>query len=200
MAHPGHRAELPRPGGGVSYGYQGPGDTFQLTPNVLGTGQRTRGLKSQTSQAGIGGTGGRTRRRQAPVPAQVSSVTRGPGPAPDLSRNIQAEWDAGYAASDSGRQPSSPVTATPATTSPVIPIGGGVPSLGDGVPMVPSLTGLSTAASNVSGGSGAFAPGEGGESFGSGVALSGPGALRQGIGNRILPRDSMSLAALRRIY
>ena len=56
------------------------------------------------------------------------------------------------------------------------------------------------ATSNVSGGSGAFTPGEGGEAYGPGAMLSAPGALRQGIGTRILPQQSMSLAALRRIY
>ena len=80
--------------------------------------------------------------------------------------------------------------------------GGGVgaPGVPGGGVSDPSLTGLGAAASNVSGGSGLFTPGEGGEAFGSGVALSGPGALRQGIGNRMLPQQSMSLAALRRIY
>ena len=53
---------------------------------------------------------------------------------------------------------------------------------------------------NVSGGSGVFAPGEGGESAGGGVAISAPGTLRQGIGTRILPMTSMALAGLQRLY
>lgn len=64
----------------------------------------------------------------------------------------------------------------------------------------PSGGGSMGNASNVSGGSGAFTPGEGGESGGPGVQLSAPGALRQGIGTRILPRDSMALAGLQRLY
>ena len=91
------------------------------------------------------------------------------------------------------KKKASPAVQLPAPVSaPIAPVpGGSAPS---------SLAGLNTAASNVSGGSGAFTPGEGGEAYGPGVQLSAPGALRQGLGTRILPQQSMSLAALRRIY
>jgi len=72
----------------------------------------------------------------------------------------------------------------------------------------PSMAGLQAAvtgmgggdASNVSGGSGLYTPGEGGEGGGPGVNLSGPFALRQGLGTRILPQLSPSLAGLRSLY
>ena len=62
------------------------------------------------------------------------------------------------------------------------------------------LSAVNASGDGVSGGSGLFTPGGSADQPGAGIALSGPGALRQGIGTRILPHDSMALAALRRIY
>ena len=55
------------------------------------------------------------------------------------------------------------------------------------------------ASSNVSGGEGMSAPGEGGEQIEL-TQLSGPNPLRQGIGQRLLPTQSAALAGLRRAY
>ena len=56
-----------------------------------------------------------------------------------------------------------------------------------------------SASSNVSGGEGMSAPGEGGEQMEL-TQLSGPSPLRQGIGQRLLPTQSAALAGLRRAY
>ena len=74
----------------------------------------------------------------------------------------------------------------PGTPAPAAPTTGGGPIV-TAKPTAPSMQGLLN--------------GGGGDMGGSGVEqLSGPSRFRQGIGSRILPQMSQSLAALRQVY
>ena len=73
--------------------------------------------------------------------------------------------------------------------------GGGGGGGGGGAAATPSMAGLADAASMSSGGG----DGGGAGTMGAG-SLLGPSKFRQGIGTRILPQMSQSLAALKQVY
>ena len=141
-----------------------------------------------------------------PIAPKPSPVTYGPGATPNYAP--QAPTQAAPSSTSPttwgntgqggiAHTPAGPIAGLQAAapTTPKLPATAGVGGGGKGTMGLESVGG--------SGGGFDIAAGEGGGGFmgdGGGMRLSGPNALRQGIGNRMLPTSVSALAGLQRVY
>lgn len=113
---------------------------------------------------------------------------------PYQDMRLKARFDAANnktAAAPASGAPSAPAAPMP----PTAPISTATPTAGGAKIVDPgkdSMAGLKSAAEGMGGG--------GGSDIGDTVNLAGPSKVRQGIGSRIPPQYSASLAALRQVY
>lgn len=134
-----------------------------------------------------------------PIAPQQSAPSAPSGPTAPPATPAAPAQPAAPALPTAPAGPVAPQTATPApSTGPAAPTA--TPSTGPAVEALRGTMGLETMGG--SGGGLDVSAAEGGpEGFGGmGRYLGGQAALRQGIGNRVLPVDTAALAGLRRIY
>ena len=142
-----------------------------------------------------------------PIAPKLSPVTYVPGTTPNYAPQAPAQAAPSSASAPTtwGNTGQGGIAHTPA--GPIAGLQAAAPA----APALATTTGASSGGKGTMGlesigGSGGgldIASGEGGGGFmgdGGGMRLSGPNALRQGIGNRMLPTSVSALAGLQRVY